>query len=266
MRGGARNTLPPTNAGWAQEIATDVEVAHGVCENCKILLVEAHSNSNADLAAAEEKAVQLGASEISDSWGGPEQGVSAQEDETDAFNHPGTVITAASGDDGYLDWDCEEDPNGASPTTPPPLRTSSRSAARAWVSPPGGRGRKRQCGTGMAPAGGGCSMVLAAPAWQQDVFEWSAVGCGSHRAVADVSADADPYTGVAVYDSTPIREGEIEYRGWVPIGGTSVASPIIASTFALAGGAGTGAGGKRSHIPPRRCTKTSPRTPRRCTT
>ncbi len=48
-----------------------------------------------------------------------------------------------------------------------------------------------------------------------------------------MSADADPYTGVAVYDSTE-TEGN---KGWATIGGTSVAAPIIASVFALAGGA-----------------------------
>jgi hypothetical protein len=249
LRGGAHNTLPPTDAGWAQEIATDVEVAHGVCQSCKILLVEAHSNSNADLAAAEERAVQLGASEISNSWGGPEQGVSIQEDETDAFNHPGTVITAASGDNGYLDWGLEEasergfaDYPASSPHVVAVGGTHlSRTAGGAW--------KEETVWNGNGAGGGGCSTVLAAPAWQQSVGDWSAVGCGAHRAVADVSADADPYTGVAVYDSTPVREGEIEYRGWVPIGGTSVASPIIASTFALAGGAGTDAGGQAVAYP-----------------
>jgi hypothetical protein len=249
LRGGALNTLPPTNAGWAQEIATDVEVAHGVCQSCKILLVEAHSNSNADLETAEEKAVQLGASEISNSWGGPEQGVSIQEDETNAFNHPGTVITVASGDNGYLDWGLEEasergfaDYPASSPHVVAVGGTRlSRTAGGAW--------KEETVWNGKGAGGGGCSTVLAAPAWQQNVADWSAVGCGSHRAVADVSADADPYTGVAVYDSTPIREGEVEYRGWVPIGGTSVASPIVASTFALAGGAGTGVGGKTVAYP-----------------
>src|ERR1019366_9036193 len=74
--------------------------------------------------------------------------------------------------------------------------------------------------------------------------DWTTTGCGSNRAVADVSADADPLTGVAVYDSVPYPEEEEEEGkkvtrelNWVPIGGTSVASPIIASMFALAGGA-----------------------------
>jgi len=248
LRGGNHNTLPPTNAGWAQEIATDVEVAHGVCQSCKILLVEAHSNNNADLETAEERAFQLGASEISNSWGGPEQRVSAQEDDTDAFNHPGIVITAASGDNGYLDWGLEEasergfaDYPASSPHVVAVGGTHlNRTAGGAW--------KAETVWNGDGAGGGGCS-VLSAPAWQQSVADWSTVGCGSHRAVADVSADADPYTGVAIYDSTWVTQGELEYRGWAPIGGTSVASPIIASTFALAGGAGTGSGGKAVAYP-----------------
>ena len=80
---------------------------------------------------------------------------------------------------------------------------------------------------------------LAAPTWQQSASDWASVGCGEHRAVADISADADPYTGVAIYDST--AECEYEEGGkspgpWCTIGGTSLASPLIASVFALAGG------------------------------
>ena len=176
------------------------------------------------------------------------------------------MITAASGDNGYLDWGLAEasergfaDYPASSPHVVAVGGTRlSLTAGGAW--------KEETVWNGDGAGGGGCSTVLTAPAWQQSVADWSAVGCGSHRAVADVSADADPYTGVAVYDSTPITEGEIEYRGWVPIGGTSVASPIIASTFALAGGAGTGAAGKRSHTPLRRCTRTSRPTPGRCTT
>jgi hypothetical protein len=84
--------------------------------------------------------------------------------------------------------------------------------------------------------GGGCSAIGLAPAWQPLAAGWAAVGCGEARASADVSADADPATGVAVYDSVPEKSGE-EPPEWIQVGGTSVASPIIASAFALAGGA-----------------------------
>lgn len=222
---------------WAQEIATDVEVAHGVCQSCKILLVEAKSNNNSDLYAAEQTAAALGATEISNSYGG-------QEGSTDssAFNHPGIVITASSGDDGYLDWFSEE------PAAYPNYPASSPhvigvggtrltlSPAKTWESETvwNDGGASNGFLEGAGASGGGCSGHFLADSWQQSADNWSAVGCGSARAVTDIAADGDPYSGVAVYDSTETPTGE---KGWAAIGGTSVASPIIASIFALAGGA-----------------------------
>ncbi len=100
----------------------------------------------------------------------------------------------------------------------------------------GGQNKKGEI-EGAGAGGSGCSISFLAPPWQLSVPDWESVGCGVHRAVADVSADADPYTGVAVYDSTPVTEEGEEIKGWNVLGGTSVASPIIASAFALAGGA-----------------------------
>jgi Subtilase family len=240
--------------GWALETSTDIEVAHAVCQNCRIVLIEANSATYEDLEAAEEIAAKpkivggISASEISNSWGGEEPpSVST------AFEHPGTVITAAAGDEGYFNWtkakeaaaNKEEYYAGADyPATSPDvvavggtsltLSNGARQSETVWND-----GEAAGGGAG----GGGCSKRLTAPPWQQTVADWQAVGCGSKRAVADVSADADPNTGVAVYDSVPYPEEEGEGKKisrvleWVPIGGTSVASPIIASMFALAGGA-----------------------------
>ncbi|HMH46526.1 MAG TPA: S53 family peptidase [Solirubrobacteraceae bacterium] len=223
--------------GWALEIATDVEVAHGVCPDCRILLVEADSNENSDLYAAEQTAAALGATEISNSWGGEEP-----EEDSPAFDHPGVVITASSGDAGYLNWLSEEQPASANyPASSPRviavggtrLELNEAATARESETVWNDGGEAEGVLEGAGASGGGCSEAFTAPPWQQAVSDWSFVGCGSARAVADISADADPYTGVAVYDSTE-TEGE---SGWWMIGGTSVASPIIAATFALAGGA-----------------------------
>ena len=250
MRGGAGNTLPPVEPGWALEIATDVEVAHGLCPSCAILLVEAHSNANGDLEAAEREAELLGADEISNSWGGPEQGVTTAEDDAGPFNHPGTVITAAAGDSGYLDWGLESGEQGFAsyPASSPHVVAVGGTRLRLTA---GGAWLGETVWNGDGAGGSGCSTALSAPAWQQSVSGWPAVGCDADRAVADVSADADPYTGVAVYDSTSILEGGVERLGWVTIGGTSVASPIVAATFALAGGAGDDAEGKPVAYPAR---------------
>ena len=101
---GSASELPAADTrGWSVEITLDVESAHSVCPNCKILLVEANSETFADLAAAVNEAVALGADEVSNSYGGFETEFGASE--IAAYDHPGTVVTAASGDSGYLNWD-----------------------------------------------------------------------------------------------------------------------------------------------------------------
>jgi Subtilase family len=223
--------------GWAGEISLDIEVAHAVCQSCRIVLVEANLASFPELEVAERTASRLGADEISDSWGAPEQGATVTEDNKSAFNQPDTVITVAAGDNGYLDWGAEE-PSERGFADYPASSPHVVAVGGTRLGPLGTHGEwtGETVWNGNGAGGGGCSTVLTAAPWQQEVTDWSSVGCGEHRAVADVSADADPYTGVAIYDSTPehMKEGA---PGWTTIGGTSLASPIIASVFALAGGA-----------------------------
>jgi hypothetical protein len=241
---GHPSPLPPssgsTERGWAQEIATDVEVAHGICRACHMLLVEAKSDSFADLLTAENTAAHLGATEISDSWGGEEPPSGGSFADSSALNHPGVVVTASSGDNGYRNW-MEAGEAADYPATSPHVvavggthlfRNGDSSWAAETVWNDGGESGGFVEGNGAS--GGGCSNFFTAQPWQQAVADWTSVGCASKRSVADVAADADPYTGVAVYDSTENPYGE---SGWGVIGGTSVSSPIIASVFALAGGA-----------------------------
>jgi hypothetical protein len=224
--------LPATNGSWALEIALDIETAHAVCQSCHILLLEASSSSYEALEAAEQRAAEERATEISNSWGGPEPG-----GDSPAFNHPGLVITASAGDDGYLNWDAPRpgergfvDYPASSPHVIGVGGTHLRVEAGAWKE----ETVWNQANNGSGAGGGGCSGVFGAQPWQQELPDWMNVGCGSRRAVADVAADADPYTGAAIYDSTPLEGATLK---WTTIGGTSLASPIIASTFALAGGA-----------------------------
>ena len=235
--------------GWALEISTDVEAAHAVCQNCHIELVEANDSAYANLVTAEETAVQIaGVGEISNSWGGPEAELTNPE--IAAFNHPGIVITASAGDDGYLNWDLwkteplnfdEPDFPASSPDVVAVGGTRlTLSSSGTW----GGESvwNDDHEGSGEGASGGGCSLRFGAQAWQRDTPDWPAVGCEDRRAVADVSADADPDSGVAVYDSVPYPyeeagKAKVEAPRWLPIGGTSLASPIIAAMFALAGGA-----------------------------
>jgi subtilase family serine protease len=135
-----------------------------------------------------------------------------------SYNHSGIAVTASSGDGGYgVEYPA------ASPyvvavggTTLNLTSSNTYSSESAWSS-----------------AGRGCSAYETANSWQTAVSDWSQTGCGTKRGVADVSADADPNTGAAVYDST-------RYQGqsdWFQVGGTSLSSPLIAGVFALAGGA-----------------------------
>jgi hypothetical protein len=247
--------LPPANGEWSIEISTDVQVAHSLCENCHIVLVEATSDTFLNLDAAENAAAALlqaasapGApsGEISNSWGGEEPPL-----DSPAFNHPGIVITASSGDSGYLNWGeynsrFEEGSGwfeGPSYPASSPRVVAVGGTSLSFSKPSGAWLGETVWNNEHGAGGGGCSRNFAAPLWQPHAAGWSAVGCGSQRAVADISADADPATGVHAYDSVPEGLGTKEEATnhtvleWITIGGTSVASPIVASAFALAGGA-----------------------------
>jgi subtilase family serine protease len=203
------STYPAADAGWALEIALDVQTAHAICKNCKILLVEATTNSMTNLGLAENEAVSLGASVVSNSWGGSEFSAETSIDSS-YFNHPGVVITASSGDGGYG----VEYPAASRYVTAVGGTTLSVNAStNAWASE-----------TAWSGAGSGCSAYESKPGSQSDA------SC-TRRTVADVSADADPNTGAAVYDSVTYQ-GQ---SGWFQVGGTSLASPLIASVYALTG-------------------------------
>ncbi|MEY2418549.1 MAG: hypothetical protein QOG90_1229 [Actinomycetota bacterium] len=206
-------THPTPDVGWGQEIALDLDMASAICPGCNILLVEADSSAFTNLAAGVDRAVLSGATVVSNSYGGPEFSGEATATYNGHYNHPGVAVTVSTGDSGYgvefpassqyvtavggtsLNWD---------------RATHSRVSETAW-----------------SGAGSGCSAYIARPAWQ------SAVGTCGRRMVADVSAVADPNTGVTVYDSYGSSGG----ANWYVFGGTSVAAPIVASVYALAGNA-----------------------------
>jgi hypothetical protein len=243
--------------GWGLEISLDIETAHAICQNCKIALFEASGTGFSKFATTERSAAKLaGVAEISNSWGGPEciqLGSERQcEKENAAFNQPGIAITVSAGDTGYLNWQAEEDPPfnlhfAQFPSSLP--KVVSVGGTRLLLHEGTAAYSEETVWNGSGAGGGGCSVKFAAPAWQQETTDWSAVGCGGARAVADVSADADPFTGAVVYysrteecfTSYPAEEAgkivEARLPNWCQIGGTSLASPIIAATYALAGGA-----------------------------
>jgi subtilase family serine protease len=198
------STLPRTNAGWATEISLDLDMVSATCPDCKILLVEANSNSFANLGTAVNYAATQGVSAISNSYGGSD---SAQ---ASAYNHPGIAVTASTGDSGYgvespASYDSVVAVGGTSLT--------KAGNARGWTE------------TAWGGAGSGCSTLNPKPSWQT-----SATQCPG-KAVADVSAVADPNTGVSVYDTTRYQGRS----GWQVYGGTSASSPLIASVYTMGG-------------------------------
>jgi PKD domain len=243
---GSTSSLPAADtSGWSVEISLDVETVRAVCRNCKIVLVEANSPTYVNLAKAVNRAASLGATEVSNSYGGPEAEI-----ERAAYNHPGVVITAATGDLGYDDWtyinEREEPPQrpdvpAAFPsvvavggTTLELAEDGTRADEKVWDGPGPGDDFPYE-----GASGGGCSTIFTAQLWQRDVSGFGASGCGTKRLDADVSADADPYTGLDIYDSYKCSEGcpeETVAGGWITVGGTSLSTPLIASLYGLVGG------------------------------
>jgi subtilase family serine protease len=206
---GQRGTpaLPKANGGWAMEIALDVETVHAVCEDCSILLVEATSPNMRNLMMSVDTAVKLGASAVSNSYGGPE--FAGEKSFDSHFKVNGVAFTVSSGDSGY----------GTEYPAASPFVTAVGGTSLFLTS--GGKYRDENAWDG---AGSGCSQFEPKPAWQTDAR------C-SGRTVADVSAVADPATGMAIYTTTS-QKGQ---KGWFTVGGTSLASPLIAAVYALSG-------------------------------
>jgi subtilase family serine protease len=196
---------PRTDVGWAQEQALDLDMASAMCPNCKILLVQGTSATFGNLAAATNYAAAH-ANAVSNSYGGSESGSNSYES---AYNHPGIAVTVSSGDNGYG----VEFP-ASSPHVTAVGGTSLTRASNA-------RGWSELVWSG---AGSGCSATYAKPTWQTD-------GLCARRTVADVSAIADPNTGVAVYGPVTARRS-----GWMVFGGTSVAAPLVAGVYGANGG------------------------------
>jgi len=204
---GAASPLPQSagTTGWDVEESLDFDMVSAICPLCHIILVEANSPTTANLGTAVNSAVSLGAKFVSNSYGGGESSSDPSFD-TSYYNHPGVAVTASAGDSGFgVEYPAASRYVTAVGGTS--LNTASNS--RGWSE------------TVWNGTGSGCSADDAKPTWQTDT------GC-TRRTNNDVSAVADPNTGVAVYDT-------FSQGGWLEVGGTSASSPIIASVFALAG-------------------------------
>ncbi|HEX4282800.1 MAG TPA: PKD domain-containing protein [Solirubrobacteraceae bacterium] len=199
-------TPPPiSDAGWSQETSLDLDAVSAICPNCRILLVEANSTYSNDMQAAMQTAAAHGANQISASWT-----IASSSALSGQYAFPGVATVAATGDTGYL---------GAAQDNFPAALPGVTAAGGTTLTPASQASNLRGFGEGAWSGGGsGCATEIAKPAYQSDT------GC-TGRSYADLSADANPGTGLAVYDN----------GSWLQLGGTSLATPIIAAYYAITG-------------------------------
>ena len=231
------------------EISLDVETVHSVCPNCKILLVEANSTGQ-QLATAVNEAVALGATEVSNSYGGPELGIGSIEQ--NAYNHPGVAITAASGDDGYYGWTSVNDliRGPEMPNAPASLPSVVAVGGTSLDLSPSGTRASETVWNENGPVdelgdssqgrsnGGGCSTLFGAEPWQRDVAGYAATGCGANASSPTSPRSATPTPASTSTTATNVARCEFNRveGGWATFGGTSLSAQLIGALYGLAGG------------------------------
>jgi kumamolisin len=219
----ASGRKPSGNCGWNQEAALDIEWAHAMAPYAQIVLVEAASSSYSNLMQAVDVASNevicgktscprgsAGFGEVSASWGGSE--FSTERSYDSHFTKSGVVYLAASGDTGG---------QVIYPSTSP-YAVAAGGTTLLFDANGNFTGE-----IGWSDSGGGTSRYEARPAYQSVI----SATVGTHRGTPDLSFDADPNSGVDVYDSTPCQG----YSGWLVFGGTSVAAPSLAGILNSAG-------------------------------
>ncbi len=207
QRGG--RSRPAPDPGWGVEIALDLQAASAGCPRCKLLLVEGDEPSMSALATGVDTAVRLGADVVSNSYGAEEfSGMLAIRSH---YAHRGVAVVASSGDYGFQ---AAQFPAVFPASIAVGGTTLRKTAAGGW-------GERAWPGSGS-----GCSAYIGKPAWQHDRH------C-LMRTVADLSAVADPETGLAVYDTFGLGPD----NGWIVVGGTSLSTPLVAGMIGLAGNA-----------------------------
>ena len=209
--GGTR--YPRADGGWALEISLDIQWAHAIAPGAKILLVEAGSPSFTNLLAAEDYG-KAHAGYVSNSWGASE--FSGESSYDSHFSQSGVSFFVSAGDAGLPAEYPSSSPN-----------VISVGGTRLNLAGDGSFVSE----TGWSSSGGGCSAFETAPAAQSGFGQYAAVSCAGRRATPDLSLDADPASGVSVYDSTR-TSGQ---SGWFAVGGTSASAPMVAARTAVAG-------------------------------
>jgi hypothetical protein len=205
-------SLPRADSGWSNEIDLDLQIVSAICPTCSILLLEGSSASVTNLATAVTTASNIAhVRAISNSYGVSGDYPANLAPAYDNAAKKGLAITASSGDGGFgvLFPASATNVIGVGGTTLVVDDTGARSTETAW-----------------SGAGSGCSVYNAAPSWQ--IIPGNP--CAGKKAIADLSADADPNSGLAIYTT---YQGQTGY--WV-FGGTSLSSPLVAALYTIQGG------------------------------
>jgi hypothetical protein len=212
----------PSDDDWVPETSLDIEMVSAICPNCTIDLIESTSDQLSDMTKAEDTAVSLGAKFVSNSWSGGDYPGEAAYDKY--FNHPGVAITVASGDDGYE----AGYPASSQFVTSVGGTFLNQNSSADWTSAVWhDNGSQNADGVAGATASG-CSAGEPQPSWGPDSTDTTSIRLCANRTENDVSAVADSPSGVDIYDSADCGSFCDAY-------GTSVAAPIIAAMYALAG-------------------------------
>jgi len=210
--GACNGPQPAFDPGWEGEEALDLQMAHAMAPKAALYLVEAQSNLTSDLLGAVKCANSRleadGGGELSMSWGGDEFSTETSYDTY--FSAPNVVYFAAAGDSPGVIWPS----------------VSTKVVAAGGMSNSRTTNFNFQYYATWSDGGGGVSAYVARPTYQNSI----AGAVGNHRGIPDIAADADPYTGVWVYDSNPYYG-----IGWYIYGGTSVASPLLTGLTNAAG-------------------------------
>jgi subtilase family serine protease len=209
---GAASPLPgaaPAGDDWTVEAALDLQMVSAACPTCKIVLVEAQDDQSDGLYLANDGAVVAGAAVVSNSWGGVEDG-SEPTLETH-FTHTGVGYFASTGDSGY-------DNGGQGPQYPATSAHVTAVGGTTLVKASNTRGWSEKAWT---DGGANCSSSIPLPSWQP------AISACANRYNSDLAANADPNTGVAVFNAAN--------GGWIVVGGTSASSPYVAASMAVYG-------------------------------
>jgi hypothetical protein len=258
-------SLPKMSKNQSVETSLDVEAARAMCQRCNIIVVETSHGGPEDV----ERSVELGATVVSSSYSAGQSSSAVEEYDTvgKGYNHPGVVILNDAGDYGYDTWDILDSENSKTgePNTPgenvqaPGIypyvisvgannlelnEAGERTNESVWdylgALNVNGRKKKETTNASLNDAtDGGCSEYVLAPSWQLTAPGWAATGCGDKRLANDISAlGGNPGFGVDDSYVCPVeKECHGKAPGWINLVGTSLATPLVAGMFGLAGGA-----------------------------